>query len=430
MHLFSFLILFHALSLTLSHDVGIEAVLSLSDKFMKNFGMGKGEKQNIFIRSKGKLPKKFSRATIMRATWVGNNKTNELIEYVDHVKQRGVSSLQASANLIISDLGIVKDIIKLTQYVNALTKNYETTMQNYLEYVIGQKAKFVIEEEFTFLDMVETACRLLYSQQKQILDFAGEVAKTDPNNTNTNFDDQIKTLNQIIYRQSINTKKEEMRHICHKHEVCRPYPAFTDYFADFLAQIIKLPEDSLPTLFQLIKSLVDMNADFFNIIPDEKDRKFVVKRLVNGFDEFNATKAAMIELKSILVHRFKIMNTTDLKWKLKTQAVRILLDIIDKAYQYEQYNLMFVEFDQTVQALRSWISEDKFFPEAAITHLFHSIMTVLELNLSKNGKEEMGVLIETILWGSSKNEKLFKTLFRDGSAFVKGLEFAPNLEVL
>ncbi|CAB3238066.1 unnamed protein product [Arctia plantaginis] len=378
----------------------------------------------------------------MRANTVGMNKSDKFFEFVNHVKSKGVTTLKSAAKQIFKGMKLQKNF---TQQIEIVTDDYKTRIQKYLEHVMGEKAKFTIDEEFVFLDMVETSCRLLYREQKKILNFAITTAKlihninetnnstnknanNELNNFNISHEVDVQSLSQIIFRQVVMTKREELRHICNKYEICRPYPAFTDYLADFLVEIMKLSDEKLGTFVKALRLLGKTNEDFFNGFIDVDDKETVIvpyfAELLNNLNGFQET---LLIIRGLLTQRFKIISSPNLKMKIRTQAVRIILDIINRAFQYENDDLLAMEFDTVVKSIRSWNNGQRHFPESSVILLFNSIFNVLDYNLSIDAKSEVKVLIETLIRGSSKDEKLYSKLFSEGSKYVKGEDIVRGL---
>lgn len=391
---------------------------------------------NIFVRTKGKLPKKFARSSIMRANTVAANRTDDLVKYVDHIKKKGAKTLKDTGKQIIREITLEKN---LTEHILNITEDYLATMQNYSEYIAGKKTEIVIDEEFAFLDMVETACRLIYRDQKKILNKAimSLTTLTTDNGTivrslNTTLIAQIQKINQNIYRQNIKTKRSELRYVCFKFDICRYYPAFTDYIADFIVEIRRLPDAKLDTFMNLLKLLLQYGTpqSILHTLCAKEYMDEIAEQMKVIFKDVYSIHDSLSVLRSVLTQRFKIIHSPDLKLKMKTNGVRILLDIINKAFEFERDDVIAMEFDTTVQALRKWVADERLFPELLITQLVNNTFKVLEYNLSKIAKQEIAVLIEVIMRGTSKNEEMYKSLFTDGSKYVRGEDFQSDLEIL
>lgn len=434
----------------MSFDIEVEGVVRLKNGFLDSFANLPNNDDielphPISVRSKPNPQKIISRSTIMRANTVGMNRSDEFLEFVNHIKSKGVTALKSIAKQVFKGMKLKKTF---TRQIETVTDDYKTAIQNYLEHVMGEKTRFKINEELLFLDMVETACRLLYREQKKILNFAITAAKliqninktdnstnkeanTKLNKTKISLEEDIQSMSQIIYRQGVITKREELRHICNKYDICRPYPAFTDYLADFIVEIVKLSDEKLKTFVKAFRFIGQTNEEFLNSLIDKDDMETVIvphlSELLNNINGFQET---LLLLRGHLTQRFKIISSPNLKMKIRTQAVRILLDIINQAFQYENDDIIAMEFDTAVKNIRSWNNGHRHFPESSVILLFTSNFQILNYNLSADAKSEIKVLTETLIRGSSKNIELFSKLFSEGSKYVKGEDIIRGIQII
>ncbi|XP_075984790.1 uncharacterized protein LOC142982255 [Anticarsia gemmatalis] len=401
--------------------------LTLSNSLIEkegNFDLGndiiKSEKDSMIAESKNNQHgERYRQLSIKKAQKI-------LKDYVIHIKEKGTEILKSRGKELNKK---IKVNINLTDVAH----NYREKIDDYFEYTSAMKAETIVEKETALLDMVETACRLLYHEQKKLLINAitlnkSEMIETEESNDldpisyfpiyNDNL--QIQELMIDIYRKSKNIKSEEMQLNCVKFEICRFYPSYTDNIADFILEIINLPESKLKIVLKLLKILVK-NEKFFKEIIDEEDIDIIRAKVKHILSDIDAVVQYLSVARYFIVEKFKRPNAEKPRLEIGVQAGKMLLDIIDKAFSYEDEDIIKMEFDTNFRAIRSWAKGEKLFPESVITQLFSYAIKVFETNLNTNAKNEIKGLLKILLTGRVADEKLRNMLYRDGSEYVREL---------
>uniref|UniRef100_A0A2A4JAM5 Uncharacterized protein n=1 Tax=Heliothis virescens TaxID=7102 RepID=A0A2A4JAM5_HELVI len=386
------------------------------------------------FKSKGKLPKKVFGSEVIRA-FTGNQEnqkfrsddkkptngspTSQIHECMRHLQKKGNETLHDIGKQIITNLNISMNIDSM---LKASSGDYFTTMQNYNKVASKQRYNTTLDREFVYLDMVETSNSLLYSIERKLLN------DIISNQTNVS-DTSIKTLNEKIYKHSVLKKKDNIKYICRKFDVCRHYPAFTDYCADLISEILKLTDKKFTAVIEISKRILKENKDFFEKVTENEDRDLIIKKLQYFSTDLFAMKEFFAVLRTVITQRFKAVSTADNTLKKRTLATRILLDIVDKSLSGDE-DLLAIDFDNSVSALRSWAGGVRRDIDGIYEDFAKNLFRIMGFNLTKGARKEMKILIQIIMREIEEDDKFVQNLFINGSKYVKGEDFHPLIDTL
>lgn len=379
----------------------------------------------LSFASKGKLPKKALSGAVMRAAIEPTNnikqhKLEPFQDYIEHLKRNGTRHIKYIGKQIKKEIKTNKNIDFILKTV---IDDYVTILQNYYTYTIENNTDSKIDKEYIFLDMIETSNSLLYGEEKKLLNYI--VMGLNKNSLNNS----LRNMSVNIYRHTVNNKKEEMRYICTTYHVCRQYPAFTDYLADLISEILKLSESKFEILLELIKTVLKSHEDLFATISQKEDRELMLAKLETFSDDMFAMKEFLAVMRSVITQRFKLVDSGNEKLKKKTKAVRLFIDIIDKALSIEE-DIISVDFDITIQALRDWSGGTREVIGDIIKGFVNHVLGMLEHNLSDKTRKEISVLVEVITRDSITYAEIYEDLFKFGSNFEEDNDTDAKLEIV
>ena len=361
----------------------------------------------------------FSRRLAFLKDNVENKTSDPLKEFTNHLLEKGTKTIKYIATEIVSDLNIT---INITAMLEVATYDYTNTIENYYEFV--KKSQNESDRDLLYLDMVETSCRLLYHVEKKLLtDIIMHV----------NYDarsDEYKNMTHKLLKQSKEDRKEIMQYVCDKYQVCRAYPAFTDYFADLVSEIVILDDKRFRVILESLTKTIKQNEKIFANFMEKKDRELIadkLRRIPNTY----AFKDLFFVARSVLNQRYKTIISGSEEFKNTTRSTSIILDIIDKALTSEE-NVLAIDFDNSVQAIRGWSADKRHDIDKYLDEFVTSFLRRLNHNLTKNARQELKVLIKTIMRGGNTpdDEIQRRSLFKSGSKYVKGKDFHPDVDIM
>ncbi|CAD0204663.1 unnamed protein product [Chrysodeixis includens] len=386
-----------------------------------------GEKYDLpmplSFMSRGHLPRKTLGDAVLRAA-IEINETNHKMyvsnvnEYVKHLQKKGSTTLKGVANLIKAE---ISPNMNLTNLVKTMTDDYVTALANYHIYLINDTPETQIDKESTFLDLIEMSNRMLYGEERKLLNDA--LVQANVKNASI-----VQSLNEKIYKRSVKVKKEEMFHICNTYDVCRIYPAFSDYCADFISEILKLEEDKFKLFLDYILEIVKNHEGFLETLTEKEDRELMSMKLKSYYSDIYGMKEFFAVSRAVMTQRFKTFETSNQKLKMRTKAMRILLDIIDKALSMED-DVLDIDFKTTMSALRSWAGGLRENIQDIFREFANHLIRELEFKFTRTARDEISCLVELVVRGGTEKTDMYQRLFKYGSTYVsnKDLDSDPLL---
>lgn len=381
----------------------------------------------IDVAGKGKLPGVLPQSVepvIMRAMMrafsrrddTNNTTTDPLKQFMNYLQKKGIKKLDIIASLMIVDLNITRNI---TPMLEVVTNDYLNLMQNYYEFV--KKNQNESERDLLYLDMVETSCRSLYNEEKKLLNDIIMHENLDAQGEN------YQKMAHELLRLSKKDRKQVMRYVCETYQVCRTYPAFSDYLADLMSDVIILDDKRFRVILEALSRILQQNEKVFAKFAEKTDIELIGERL-RSFPDTYAVKEFFGVVRSVLKQRYKTVSSGNEEFKAKTKATSIILDIIDKAFTTED-DLIAIDFDNTIQAIRHWSANRRLEIEALLEEFARSMFRRLNHNLTSHARRELKVLIKTVMRGTQDDEGYRRSLFKSGSKYVKGKDFYHDEDV-
>ncbi|XP_075984802.1 uncharacterized protein LOC142982264 [Anticarsia gemmatalis] len=304
---------------------------------------------------KNKFNPKFQGSKDLVANSSTLDKTDEFKAYIEHIKDKGVTILKKIGKLIINEMHVEEDA---EESIETVCNVYATTIQNYHIFISQQAAKFIAREDFLFLDVSEVASRLIYQLLKKMLDEAvPEISLTDTNTAPDISDQSIENLTKIFQNESLNMRVNEAQYLCEKYKICRPYPAFSDYFGHFIKELMSLSESKQYMFCHLFRMSLKSNKHFAEFMEYVAVNSFSNAMETFFVDDFDLHHSYLVEMYSAASEKFHLIRSSKTKKQMTGPAIRILFDLFDERFNC-MYETFIDTFDYTVKAIKNW-GEDK-----------------------------------------------------------------------
>ncbi|KAG6446143.1 hypothetical protein O3G_MSEX004304 [Manduca sexta] len=418
MEVLFYYIILQGLTTCFTYDVELEGIMRIGDAFLKELQDDLAEYkklQTTFRPDKpirpvkkyigvGKVSKK------SRKTGENEKRNKTYIGSFSRIKEDGFWRLDKLQVIVKNHLKINKNISKV---IRKVSEEYSAALDKYFDSIITHVSETQLDIEFLILDLVETSNKMLYSMQRKIFNDVVDANKSKIPKV------YITKATENIFKQSINDKKRHMNLICELHQICRPYPGFSDYFADLISEILKLSDSRLNIFLKILKNSLEHNIDFIHQIIDERALEKWTYHMSYLSTDMAIIRDIISILRTVITQRHKVVTTGDDKLKNRTAAMKILLDIIDKAFEDDGEDMIAMNIDIVVEALRHWTSRAQDI-ETIVTNFVKYFFNILKQSISVDTKQEIKVLTEVILKGKSKNRSIYKELLSKGSKFVRG----------
>lgn len=336
------------------------------------------------------------------------------VQFFNHLVENGKHILRKIGENIYSKLSLDK---KSTLYslINDALDSFASNTKNYLDYISKKEPKSEIDKEYVILDAIESCNMLFYSEEKTLLN---KFIEKGFNNNLTQTEKDLFT--EEIYKEYVNHKKQEIFYVCERLNICRTFPGLTDYFAEFIAELLKLSDDYLVQALEIISELIKNRTQFFkSFMKDEIVDMIGVKMGAMSSDLYKLKEFLSI-VRSIITQRYKLVNTKDYMLRKRTKAVRILMDLIDKTFSIAAgEELTAMTFDTGVQALRSWRTGARNDISLPLKVLMEHIVEVTRHNWDTGMRDEVAILTEIIMTGKTDEVEIYHHLFSVGSEIGK-----------
>lgn len=375
--------------------------------------------------SKAELPKQTLTETVMKVTSNSPNnikqvKLDPLQEYIEHLKKLGTKNINYIGEQIKKYTRPKKNIDIMLKTV---IDDYVTMLQSYYLFVTEDKTDSIIDKEYLFLDVMETSNKLLYGEEMKLLD--NSIMGLNIYSLNNSFNNMYSK----IHRQVLKNKKEEIQYICSTYDVCRLYPGFSDYCAGLIYEILKLPENKSNLFLATLATTLKLNENFFATISEKEDRELILATSQRFTDYTIALRQFLENMRAGISQRFKILHGGDKDLEMRSKALRILIDIIDRALSLDA-EIISIDIDIIVHELKAWSSGARETISHIVKEFVNHVIRILDHNLSKNTRKEISVLIELITRSSTTNMEVYQELFKYGSKYVQGNDIDASFDGL
>ncbi|KAJ8711574.1 hypothetical protein PYW08_008528 [Mythimna loreyi] len=444
MIIFSLFVL-HVLPAAFCYDIELQGKVKLANQYLAALRQPP-EFVNLLLRflpeklvGKGKLPKLLRSLETAANPYMRvrvSNETQETIaqmrnQITDSPKQTQKPKLQMSHFLnYLQDMGsrvireisteIIKDLnIKnnITSIIAITTNDYKNMLQNYYDYV--KKTESDANRDSLFLDMVETSTRLLFEEEKKLLN---DIVMQESQNDHKNFK---KITNELVKRSYL-YRRQVMNYLCEEYKVCKEYPVISDYGAEIISEILMLDDIRFVTVLEILSKIFKQNEKIIERFTENEDRRLIMEKLQDSTKDLFTTREYFAMVRAMITQRFKPITTGSTEFKTKIEATRILLDILDKALNVED-DVIIIDIENSLQAIRSWAAHERDDIEKILDEFLKNLIMRLEHNMTKNARKEVKYLITGLL---RKQTEAFYHLMKVGSKYLKGKDFHPDIDIM
>lgn len=348
-----------------------------------------------------------------------NGIRKEVKSLVNHLIFKGNLKLMAQVKYFKTELEYRNDLTKLVYDIN---KNYSTTLQAYSEDLLNDANPVNdVDKQFVMLDLIETASQILLNDCRVILNTIqlGQSLFNKYKSYQAKIIYLLESLQQFIHE----IKNEEIAYICEQHEISRKFPAYSDFLTDLIKEILIIPDEKLNYLIKDLKLLFNEQYNFIEEVLTDKLTAVVIKKLKEVFnDNLAKVRNTLDELRHILNRRHKMNRSRDEKVVTKTRAVTMLIDIVDKAFDKSDDEMMVIFMDNTSLALKKWAAWENTDQDLAMSRSLGNFVRyfadTIEYSWKLETREEVKVLLEIILTGNATNENVYEYLFTKGSKYL------------
>lgn len=286
-------------------------------------------------------------------------------------------------------------IIKYYRFLDKLTLNNE------------------IDLDYVYLDMIETSNKILYHTALYMLHNMIAIGNVDKANLD------LDTLEKTLKRATLDEKKVEIQFLCKMVDICRHYPAYSDHFANLIEMLCNLPLNKLNQIAEIMEKFIRKHSKEFKTIMRPEMANAIGLKLELLSEDIKELREFLLFIRKLIVNSYKVFSgLRDEEMLIKSKALRILLDIIDKAFDQNGEDFMDIEYDTTIRLVRQWGDGYKHDIESLLKCFFGEIVHVIKHVLSPRAKQEFQVLLEIICKGEILYKDIFNELFFKGSKFM------------
>lgn len=349
-----------------------------------------------------------------------NGIKKEVKSLVNHLIFKGNLKLVAQVKYFKTELVYHNDLSKLVYDIN---KKYSSTLHMYSENLLNDaNPVYEVDKQYVMLDLIETASQILLNDCRVILNTI-QRNQTGLLNKYKGYKAKIVYLLESLQQYIHEVKNEEIAYICEQYDICRKFPAYSDFITDLIKEILIIPDVKLNYLIKDLKLLFNEQYNFIEEVLNEKLAAIVSNKLKTLFNN-NMTKVknTLDELRKILMNRHKMIRSKDEKVVKKARAVTMLIDIVDKAFDKSDEEMLVIYMDNTSTALRKWAAWENNDQDLDMSRSLGNFVRYFADNIAYSWKlearEEVRVLLEIILTGNATNKNIYENLFTKGSRYL------------
>lgn len=283
--------------------------------------------------------------------------------------------------------------------------------------------KYELEQQLYFLYIVQASNDILLSKANTLL----EEIPAFMHKYVTEIDELM--LQKVLKRVVDDDKRSNLMYICFTLRICRSYPAVSDHIADLLGEILKLPNTKFLTITMLFQEILEVKFGFFRTIMSDGtlfQLGMQLKRIVGWPLKLRKT---MSIIREVLDNKLKFFKSKGDTIKLRTKAVRLLIDMFDKAFEGLGNEAISIEFSNLKNALKGWSAGETDNMKKSFMEFCNYIFDILTFDWNRDTKEEVIILIEILVTGSTtENSNLSDDLLYKGSNYIINGFFVSDMD--
>lgn len=361
----------------------------------------------IQIPGAKKFMEKFNLRDTRRFSTFRTGSKHVIDDFIEYISQKGSQRLVTVSKNI-------KNILKIEKGTNRRLKladvEYLQKLKEIVAHALKQKSSTDFDREILLLSIIESANKLLYSVSRNFLNTV-----VDGHETILPKED-VRAVTEAIYSDNIRYKKADFKYICKELKLCRPFPGYSDYLADLTSEILQMSDSKLRKILRKIILAGHTKRDFFKSVLGADLAANMGTLVNNTFDgDLAYARQVMSVLRGVISKRYTWISNKKQDLKLKTTAIRVLLDIIDKLYDTDGEEIVAMHFDSTVKALRDWEGGMRNDLETILFNVINYSVDTLKHYIDTVSKNEIRILSQTIIYGPYNVTPEYDYLFYSGS---------------
>lgn len=328
--------------------------------------------------------------------------------FIEYMSQKG------SQRLVIVSKNI-KNILKIEKGTNRRLKladvEYLQKLKEIVAHSLKQNSITDYDREILLLSIIESSNKLLYSVSRNFLN-----AVVDDHEPETLPKKDVQIITETMYSNNIKYQKADFKYICKELKLCRPFPGFSDYFADLSSEILQMSDSKLHKILTKTIKAGQTKRDFFESVLGTDLATNIGKLLQNNIGrDLTRARQVISVFRGVISKRYTWISNKKQELKLKTTAIRVLLDIIDKLYDTDGEEIVVMYFDLTVKALRDWERGQRNDLDSILLKIINYSVDTLKHYLDAVSKNEIRILSQTIIYGAYNVTPEYDYLFYSGS---------------
>lgn len=339
----------------------------------------------------------------------------------NELTSKGALRLKILAYYIKNRLESYADV---TPILKNATEDYISSVQTYYEFINKKPIMYEIDKEFIVLDMIETTNTLLMNVAKKLLD-----ATIKRISSSTSHIDMLHLVEKIKITV-MEEKQDQLRYVCKSLNVCRPFPGFCDHTADLLSELLQLNDGNFMDIINQFNEALSKKNTFFKTITNDNVFDIVSTKLKTSIANTAYMREFVSILRSVITQRHKMFKSESSVIKVNTKAVRILLDVIDKAFEANGDILNSMEIQNTINSYKQWSTGERNDLDLITKKFVYNAVEVLNYGWGKGTKEEVKVLTDVLFAGTTKNKAVHDYLFKKGSNLIHDIEISHHSDMV
>lgn len=301
----------------------------------------------------------------------------------------------------IDNLGIFNSA-KIQNLLDNATKIYTEQFNAYFKKASEIQPKTDLEREFVILDLIESTNHLLLVTAKKLMQSIHEVSPASYNHL-TKLEDAI-----------MEEKKKALEYVCEIKQVCRYYRGFVDKMGDLINEILILSDTPYSRIINDIIKAIEGKQWFLRKIMTVETRHALQSKLAPRKNHPYYIRELLTTIQRLITQRYRLHRNDTLEMKVKTTAARILLDLIDKVFHTDDEDFFNLEIDTTIASIKEW-AEGTTSSKINPLKIINRIVEMLNYHWGTNTKEDVKVLIELLVLGTTRNQYVYEELFAKGA---------------
>ncbi|KAJ0172394.1 hypothetical protein K1T71_012367 [Dendrolimus kikuchii] len=377
--------------LCLTFDIELEGVIRMGDEFLESLNKDVQEYHSVQKELKDKNKSvDYRKSDKVREPALPVINKDKFYAVAIYLQQNGYERLKALDKTINDKLGIKAN---LNSYSEKASRKLNAEIFNYVNETLQRNLTNVIDREFMVIDLIETSNKLLHSALKDLLAVITSLYKV-------RYLKNMKQVSDNIHKDVVSEKKDNFWYICNKFSICRPYPAFSDFFGDLMVVIIKTNLTDFKQLFTTVKKVLEAKYAFIENMIHASIYKEVVEKVNTLVNEPVNLRNLLLYLRSVIIKRHKLIDTEVEIFKIKAKAVKIIIDIFDRAFDSDGFEIVELNLNVVIDGLEAWKMRQRSDFQRIVILFVNYVLDTLKSNLTPYILEEIKTLTE-VIWNES-----------------------------